>query len=306
MKTAVIVDISPFIYAGSVNKSAYIEGDFITTGSSYSVQRLASGGIAFLFNIVKEYANNSLCIFVGDRNPTVKKTILPNYKLNREYKDSIEVQKQIAEEVLEQSGFNVLYKDGYEADDIIYSVCKLLQSTYDKIYVYTTDSDLFIVVNSKVECRPASSKGKHVTRDNYEVTVSKDRIIKYNSLTFLKFLYGDSSDNYGGIDKEGARRLEEKFLNNTYINALGITDIIQSYIELFAPEYLNNFKIAYPIHIKDIKVDINKVGESRIYNAWGRAVGNRKFSRDIIYPDIVQGTIKRIINRTEAKKGVFE
>ena len=72
------------------------------------------------------------------------------------------------EDVTTNGVTTVVAHAGYEADDIIYSAVKKYYDRYDKIHIYTGDSDMAFLIDEKVDICPASSRAKHITRDNYE------------------------------------------------------------------------------------------------------------------------------------------
>jgi hypothetical protein len=121
------------------------------------------------------------------------------------------MQRQIAEDVLERIGLNVLAIEDLEADDVIASVVNYYKDDYEHVYIHSLDSDLFYLVGDNVEVVPLTKgymsdgklivHGKHINMRNWETQVNKDFIIPYNTLTLDKLCKGESGDNIPAIDK---------------------------------------------------------------------------------------------------------
>lgn len=256
-KTLIVVDISSMIYAGVKKDYCRIKGEIIKTVNGHRANDVPCGGIAYLFKLIHDNLGECDFIFCGDRLPTIKLGMYPAYKKNRSYsdnKENVERQKELAEMILEDCGFQVIARDGYEADDIIYSICNLYKSQYDKVLVYVNDADLYIVVDDNVEIMPPASNGKHITRENYERACFKDEIVPYNTVTFGKFLYGCKSDNVMPLYPP---TLAKAISNDFYVPAnykiLADKARMRAYIEMMYPTALTQFDVIYPLDV-DVEV----------------------------------------------------
>lgn len=273
-----ILDISPHIYAGNVNKRAVIRDELRNTPNGWVENSIPSGGIAYLFNKIYDFGYKDKMVFVADRCATIKKAMYPDYKGDRTPKPEVDNQCEIAELILKQCGFDLLYEEGYEADDIIWSLVQKYKSEYDKVYVHTGDSDMYVLVDDNVEVVPASSKGKHVTRANYEVTVLKNEIVPYNSLTFAKVLYGETGDNIPPLPKHLSAKLRQAFYSPFYYGKMGDKQFMRSIIESLFPEALANFDLVYPLDVS-VSIDRYSSPDLSLTRVWGRLVGNNRFQQ---------------------------
>lgn len=266
-KTLIVVDISSMIYAGVKKDYCKIKGKMVKTVNGYRANDVSCGGISYLFNLIHDNLGECDFVFCGDRTPTIKLNMYPQYKKNRNYtgdKENIERQKEIAELILEDCGFQVIARDGYEADDIIYSICKLYKSQYDKILVYVNDADLYIVVDDNVEIMPPAANGKHITRENYERVCFKNEITPYNTVTFGKFLYGCKSDNVNPLYPTSlARAISKDFYVPSNYEVLADKARLRAYIEMMYPQALTQFDVIYPLDV-DVTVLPTEWNVSRI------------------------------------------
>lgn len=257
-KTLIVVDISSMIYAGVRKDYCRIKGKMVKTVNGYVANDVPCGGISYLFNLIHDKLGECDFVFCADRIPTIKLNMYPTYKKNRTYNDDTENilrQKEIAELILKDCGLQVLSRDGYEADDLIYSVCKLYKNEYDNIQVYVNDADLYIVVDDNVEIMPPASNGKHITRSNYERTCYKNEITPYNTVTFGKFLYGCKSDNVNALSPRGLRdAIYNDFYKPENYELLGNKQRLRGFVEMFYPQALTQFDVIYPL---DVNVEVS-------------------------------------------------
>lgn len=88
-------------------------------------------------------------VFVcGDKSPYFRKELYPEYKGNRKRKDDdfLEIflyNKSRCTEFLDLLGVELLTGKGFEADDLIASICDRYFSTFEKITIISNDKDLF-------------------------------------------------------------------------------------------------------------------------------------------------------------------
>lgn len=266
-KVLVVVDISSMIYAGARKDYCRIKGEMIQTVNGWKENDVPCGGVAYLFNLIHEKLGECDFVFCGDRTPSIKLGMYPTYKKDRFYsgdRESIERQKEIAELILKDCGFPVIARDGYEADDIIYSICKVYKHEYDKIYVYVNDADLYIVVDDNVEIMPPARNGKHITKENYDRTCYKNELVPYNTVTFFKFLYGCKSDNVGPLQPASlAEAIKQKFYQPQNYELLGVKERLRSFVEIFFPQALTQFDVIYPLDV-DVTVHHTEWDYTRI------------------------------------------
>lgn len=269
-----IFDVSPFIHAGHINKYSKLE-QLVDMGTTWKTQVTPTGGTSFLFNTLYDVVGRGDCVFCCDRNPTIKKDMLPSYKSNRVHDRSKSVDKGAAEYILEKCGCTVLARAGYEADDIIYSLVKKFKSSYDHIYVYTGDSDLYFLVSDNVSIRPSSSVAKSVDMSNYERVASKNGI-KYNCLTVYKILCGDNSDCIPALPKADQQLLMNLLYQDSLYAKLGDKDTVRNLVSYVYPNLLYQVDLVFPLDVDDLPDEFSTPDKKMIVN-FGDAMNNKLF-----------------------------
>ena len=270
-----VVDMSPCIYAGSFNRHSFIQGVIVNTGNGYRERNIPTGGASMLFNILGQYMGTGPIAFVADRNPTIKKDKYPDYKGSRTHPNNVSVGKDVAEYILKDCGFTIYAEDGYEADDVIFTIVRQNRMKYDHIYVHTADSDLYILVRDNVSILPTSSQAKTVTMDNYSYTCKKGKETPYNSVVFQKFLAGDPSKDLPPLPKEDRQYLVALFCRPNLMHYLGNPGDLRSMMERVCPQYLERLMLFYPLVVpRDF--NILEEGDKERIQHWAWEIGNRK------------------------------
>lgn len=274
-----LIDIGSVIHAGRANN--YIRTIVKDTSGEWLTRKTFVGGISFLFNIIAyDYKmNRTTLVFLADRKPIAKQRIRPSYKSNRMHNEAIESQKEIVEYILRDCGFQVLYQDEYEADDLIYTICQNYKEKVPNIFIHTSDSDIYCNVDKNVEIWPVKTGDKQVCLGNYERTCSNKELIPYNTITFEKMLRGDSADNISKLYTYPHHILREQFYNDYWMPRLGCTQQVLPVIEAQFPEIYEQARMVYPFYLDNINIDLELLANSDKINAWATVVGNNKFQR---------------------------
>lgn len=281
LKNLYLFDVSPFIHAGNVNKFAKLE-KLVDMGTTWKTLVTPCGGISLIFNTLYSILGKGDIVFCCDRNPTIKKDMLSTYKHNRDHARPIEVGKAIAEYILADCGCTVLARAGYEADDIIYSIVQRDHDAYDNIYIYTGDSDLYFLVDDKVSILPSSSRAKEVTIQNYAEVLSKYGA-RYNTMTMMKILGGDSSDCIPGLPTNVVKQMASTFYQPPMEPKLGNKEFVLKWFDYLYPEYKYQAELVFPLDVEDLPTSFSTPDRQSIVN-WGSAMNN-KFFRGMGSPD---------------------
>lgn len=200
-KTVVILDVSNLAY-----RSLYTTGDL-------SYEDMATGVLYGIFRDILfflEKFSTTHMVFCFDSGTWRRKRIYKGYKSGRLRKlgemtdeeaqvrtDLRQQIKKLYEKWLPEIGFHNLFKeDGYEADDIIASVC----GSYPDLWkaVISTDQDLFQLLDENtVIYNPVQKKliNQHTFESTYGISPS--------SWAMVKAIAGCSSDDIPGIKGVG-------------------------------------------------------------------------------------------------------
>lgn len=211
MKILHIIDASNHVYRGASIKRPYYYGQEMVSGV-LTPKSILHGGFTTLMNYVpsmeKEYfydpeIENVYAFCFDSRSLTYKKQKYPFYKANRKYDPEIKAHAQMeyAEEVLKSYGYVVCREEGYEGDDVAYSLWQKCHDDYDLIVLHSTDKDWAFMIDDKTiqmsKRKLPSGKYEYVVIEstNYERIYK----VQYNLMLLYKVLKGDSSDGVSGI-----------------------------------------------------------------------------------------------------------
>ena len=141
------------------------------------------------------------------------------YKANRTNKLTVTDHFNISmmEMLFRLIGYHVYKEDGYEADDLIFSLVKKYHKEFNKTLIYTPDADVLVNLADDVTIyRYKTSERKHIayTKDNFESLMTKEYKCQmpYNVIILYKSLCGDKSDNISGVKGFGPKSFD-KFIN---------------------------------------------------------------------------------------------
>ncbi len=205
--TLSLVDISPFIYSGYSYKPNVLVGPVTQRHSAWEAVRIPAGGVAFLFQKVSSLLRTDTeIVFCADRNASCKKSMFALYKGSRDYNKAVDDQCFVAESLLKDCGFQVLAEDGFESDDLIYSVWKDYQKTYDHFHLYVRDSDMHFMINNKTTIEPVNSKCKQITMANYETLAIPKQVIPYVGSCIYKIVFGCHTDEVPPLFDKGTNQ----------------------------------------------------------------------------------------------------
>ena len=138
--------------------------------------------------------------------PTFRHERFPDYKAQREPSPpELRSQFQRVKDLMVAFGVPVFELEGFEADDIIGTLCRQAEEQEIDVVILTGDRDTFQLVSPKVKVDLAS--GIQDRRVYDEAELSK----RYSGLTAaqqpdFKALLGDTSDNIPGVPRIGEKR----------------------------------------------------------------------------------------------------
>lgn len=175
------------------------------------------GGVFHFINTLRkfleEHNHDKVIVFWdGDSNSSIRKSIYPNYKLNRrqdmnEYKyESYLRQRDRVKQYIEEVFVRQVEMVNNEADDLIAYYCKIAKD--EKIIIFSADKDLTQLISENVTVYSPIKRIYYKFGD--KIKFDSVDIPHYNVLT-CKILVGDSSDNIEGIISLGEKTLVKFF-----------------------------------------------------------------------------------------------
>ena len=178
------------------------------------------GYLLTLFKAIKDLDPSHIVACFDTKAKTFRHEKFKDYKAQRPVTPSgIISQIPIAKEVLAAFGIPVFAIEGFEADDLIATICAIAQKDL-KIYIVSGDLDNLQLVNEKVK---AYTLGRGI-KDTviYDINKVRERFgVMPEQMNDFKALTGDASDNIpgvSGIGKTTAADLIQRFgsIKNLY------------------------------------------------------------------------------------------
>jgi DNA polymerase-1 len=181
------------------------------------------GFLLTLFKAIKDLNPKYIVACFDTKIKTFRHEKFQEYKAQRPTTPlGIISQIPIAKEVLGSFKVPVFAKEGFEADDLIATICKLVQerSKDIEVYILTGDLDNLQLVNNKVQ---VYTLGKGI-KDTviYDINKVEERFgVKPEQMVDFKALTGDASDNIPGVEGIGKKTAAEiireyKTIENLY------------------------------------------------------------------------------------------
>lgn len=194
-------------------------GAFFTTGFMHNaeVQTGVSYGVLRSIERLQSLYNTNDVIFCFDHGEPLRLSICPTYKASRKKKreEMVDEDKQawfgMKEQVkklklqyLPEMGYkNIFYQEGYEADDMIASVCNST-SLKDSVIIVSSDKDLYQLLSHRVMINVIGPKAK--TASHYTI---EDFIEEYNchpkNWAWAKAIAGCTTDDVDGVEGVGEK-----------------------------------------------------------------------------------------------------
>ncbi len=207
-----------------MKKMLVIDGNSILNRAYYGIRPLTNKNGLYthavygMVNIIWRYVEGiapDYCVVAFDlKAPTFRHKMYSEYKANRKgMPEELAVQLPYAKKCMAALGFNVVCKEGYEADDIIGTVAKKAAAEGIHAYILTGDRDSLQLIDSNVSVLLV--KTKDTTEYTNEVFFENYGIYP-DVFVDVKALMGDSSDNIpgvAGIGEKTALKLVSEFGN---------------------------------------------------------------------------------------------
>lgn len=271
-----LLDCSQYIWAGSYSKARITRGVRESNGE-YCENSAPIGGVLFLIKHAAELSRNGDVVMpVFDSTPELKREMYYKtfgeeygYKGTRKQTSDmfIKEQKDYAYQILSSIGFPTQIAEGYESDDLLYTLTKLYKNDFDTVHVHTSDSDLYFLVGANVIIDTVGPNvGKYITPANYSTTVEKDGWCVYNGHHLRKLCKGDTSDNIPGIGMMWTELLDS-VIPASELPKLGDLDLCRHYIKEAliknptapnASRVLQTFNILVPLEVPEHFINPNE------------------------------------------------
>lgn len=212
-------------------KLLVIDGNSIVNRAYYGIKALATkdgqftngiyGFLNILLRLQAQCEPNAVAVAFDLKAPTFRHLMYDQYKAGRHgMPDELRSQMPILKELLVTLGYNIIEKEGYEADDILGTLSAQCKGD-DHCYIATGDRDSLQLISDNATVLLAATKmGQAVTTVYNKEQLLEDYGLSPEGMIQLKAIMGDSSDNIPGvpgIGQKGATDLVQRFGTLDYI-----------------------------------------------------------------------------------------
>lgn len=189
-------------------RSFHAFGSLSHDGKSTSV---VFGFLRDVVDLQQLFGTNKIC-FAWDYGKGIREQVFPGYKQSRRTREAemspeeLEEKAQFRQQVADlrsrwlwRLGYrNILYHSGYEADDVIASVCKTLGETGARAIIVSSDHDLYQLLSPAVSIYNPAKK-ETITDESFR---TKWKIMPEQWIE-VKATAGCSSDDIPGVSGVG-------------------------------------------------------------------------------------------------------
>ncbi|MFH0750175.1 MAG: 5'-3' exonuclease H3TH domain-containing protein [Candidatus Gottesmanbacteria bacterium] len=174
------------------------------------------GFTSMLLRLITDLTPTHIAVTFDRPAPTFRKKLYADYQIKRPKMDEGLVQQiPLVHDVVSAMHVPIYECDGFEADDIIGSLCKKYTKNIDQIIIVTGDKDLLQLATDTIKIymptRGLSEAKLYGPKETIErLGVTPEQIPDYKALA------GDQSDNYPGVPGIGPKTAIE--LLTTYIS----------------------------------------------------------------------------------------
>jgi len=176
------------------------------TDKSGEMANAIYGFLLFFLKAVNEFSPQYVAAAFDFPAPTFRKEKYPLYKAHRE-KAPDELYNQIpkVKKILKDFGVQVFEKKGFEADDVIGTICAKSSEQGVESVVLTGDMDALQLVDEKTKVYALKRGVKDAILYSEKEVEEKYGGLKPNQLSDFKSLRGDPSDNIPGVPGIGEK-----------------------------------------------------------------------------------------------------
>lgn len=221
-KKLLIIDAHALIHRAYHALPPLTNKEGVPTGAVY-------GFIRILLSVLADMKPEYVAVTFDSKGKTFRHEMYKEYKANRDAPDDdLVAQFPIVEHVVEAFDFPIYKEIGYEADDLIGTICKQFDNDGSvETLILTGDMDLVQLVDKDTKVMRLH-KGVKETLLFDEATVKAHTGLRPDQITDYKGLRGDSSDNIPGvkgIGEKGAVELLQQYdtIEGVYDNLEHIT-----------------------------------------------------------------------------------
>jgi DNA polymerase-1 len=203
-----------------------------------------------LYDVIKNEKPTHIAVAFDTIVPTVRHEEFIEYKAQREkMPEDLALSIPLVKRLI--GGFNipVIYKDGYEADDVIGTLAKQAEKNGFITYMMTPDKDFGQLVSDRIFIYKPARLGDKAEIMGVKEICEKFSIQRPEQVIDILGLWGDASDNIPGVPGIGEKRAKELIaefgsLENVLENTDKLKGKIKENLEAFRQQGLQSKSLA--------------------------------------------------------------
>ncbi len=165
-----------------------------------------------LIEVINKQNPTHLAVVFDTKKPTQRHIDFPAYKAHREaMPEGISEALPYIDKLLEAMNIPKLYRDGFEADDVIGTLAKKAEQEGFQVYMMTSDKDFAQLVSENIFMYRPGNKWQPTTVLGIPEVLEKFEIQKVDQVIDFLGMMGDTSDNIPGIPGVG-EKTAQKFI----------------------------------------------------------------------------------------------
>ena len=213
-KTITIIDTFGFLFRSYYALPPLRSNSGFPTG-------LLTGFMNFIAGIGKDFKTDYIVFALDAKGDTFRNELYSNYKAQRpDVPEDLLTQLPIAISWVEEMGFKIAIRTGYEADDMVASIAKDAVLKGLEVRIVSHDKDLYQLIDDKNSVYLFDPTKKQII--NESKCIEKYGVLP-SEFTDYQSLVGDTADNIPGVKGVGAKTAEAlikefKNIENIYDN----------------------------------------------------------------------------------------
>lgn len=159
------------------------------------------GFVSIILKIFHDLKPTHMTVAFDRPGPTFREKLFATYQSQRpKMEDDFISQIPLVHEMVAALGIPIFESDGFEADDVIGTICRqAMKTSIDQVVIITGDRDILQLVRDEKVLVFMPTKGLSEGKLYGEKDVTERMGVPPKLIADLKALMGDASDNYPGV-----------------------------------------------------------------------------------------------------------
>ncbi len=244
--------------------------------TSYGLNTSAILGFAnTLLEVLRKENPSHIAVVFDTQAPTERHTDFTGYKANREsMPEDLSIALPYVFELIQGFNIPVITSDGYEADDVIGTLCKQAEKEGFTTFCMTPDKDFAQLVSENIFLYKPARMGNDVEIMGVPEVLAKWEIEKVEQVIDILGLWGDAVDNIPGIPGIGEKTAKELIkrygsMENIIANSHELKGKQRENVEQFADQGLMSKKLATiildaPVQFEESRFKLTEPDKDRL------------------------------------------